>query len=142
MERPGLIAVIRRANANQNIARPSFRIFYSDLKETALERIRVPKFNFAIMSRERVTRSEQLLIRKTGLWIAIHHLHETVRRRAVGIEINLLHILAVIALRTGETEEAFLQNRIVLIPEGERETKPLFVIANAAYAVFAPTIGS
>src|SRR5205814_469365 len=62
------------------------------------------------------------------------------RRRRVEVVIELLHVLAVIALRAGQTEESLLQNRIFAVPECEREAKPALSIRNTKQAVFAPAI--
>ena len=62
------------------------------------------------------------------------------RRRAVRVEINFLHVFTVVSLRTGHTEKALLQERVPPVPKPEGETKPLLEIANAADPVFAPAI--
>ena len=47
-----------------------------------------------------------------------------------------------IAFRAGDSEEAFLQDRIDAVPEGERETQALVIVADAGDAVFGPAIGA
>ena len=42
--------------------------------------------------------------------------HVRVRRSAVEIEVAFLDILAVIALAVGQSEETFLENRILAVP--------------------------
>ncbi len=61
-------------------------------------------------------------------------------RRAVEVEVVLLHILAVVALAVGQSEEPLLENRILSVPQGQRKAEPLLVIGNAGDAVFAPAI--
>jgi hypothetical protein len=63
-----------------------------------------------------------------------------VRRSIIDVEIVLLHIFTVIALVVGEPEEALLENRVVPIPQRQREAKPSFLVANASEAVFAPPV--
>src|SRR4030095_699463 len=55
---------------------------------------------------------------------------------------ELFHILAVIALAIGQAEQAFLQDRILAVPECNREAQALLCVAEAADAVFAPPIGA
>ena len=55
-------------------------------------------------------------------------------------EKDFLHILAVVSLRTRQTKEAFLEDGIALIPEGESKTEPLFEIRNATDSIFAPAV--
>src|ERR1700756_1551698 len=64
------------------------------------------------------------------------------RRRAVEIEVVLLHVLAVIAFAVGQAEEAFLQDRIGAVPERHGEAETLLIVAHARYPVLAPTIGA
>ena len=61
-------------------------------------------------------------------------------RHRIEIEVALLHILAVIRFGWNESEVAFFQNRIALIPERHREAEDLIAIAKSADAVFAPAI--
>ena len=42
----------------------------------------------------------------------------------------------------GEPEEAFFENRIPAIPQGQGKTEPLMVVADPGQTVFAPAIGS
>jgi hypothetical protein len=65
-----------------------------------------------------------------------------VRRRAVEVEVVLLDVLAVIAFAVGQAEQALLQDRVFAVPQREREAQPLFVVGNAAEAVFSPAIGA
>jgi hypothetical protein len=62
------------------------------------------------------------------------------RRSGIQIVVKLFRVFAVIALTVGETEDAFLENRVASIPQGERKTKALGIIADAGKTVFAPPI--
>ena len=64
------------------------------------------------------------------------------RRRAVEVEVVLLHVLAVIALAVGQAEQALLEDRVLAVPEREREAEPLLVVGDAGQAVLAPVIGA
>src|SRR5207249_11315548 len=64
-----------------------------------------------------------------------------VRRRAVAVEVILLAVLAVVPLGIGQREQAFLEDRILAVPQGESEAEVLFVVGDAGEAVLAPTIG-
>ena len=63
-------------------------------------------------------------------------------RRRVEVEVALLDVLAVIALRPAEAEEPLLQDGIAPVPERPREAEPLVVVRDARDAVLAPAIGS
>ena len=64
------------------------------------------------------------------------------RRRAVEVEVVLLHVLAVVALAVGEAEEPLLEDRILAVPQGQREAEVLLVIGDAGDAVLAPAVGA
>ena len=59
----------------------------------------------------------------------------------VEVEVVLLDVLAVIALGTGQPEEALLDDGVAPVPEREREAEPLVVVGDAADPVLAPAIG-
>ena len=63
-------------------------------------------------------------------------------RRAVEVEVVLLDVLAVVALAVGQPEQAFLEDRVLAVPQGQREAEPLLVVGDAGQAVFAPAIGA
>src|SRR5690349_19052428 len=63
-------------------------------------------------------------------------------RRIVEIEIVLLDVLAVIALAVRQPEKPFFQDRVALVPERDRQTEMLLVIAKAPDPVFVPAIGT
>jgi hypothetical protein len=47
----------------------------------------------------------------------------------VAIEIDFLYVFSMVALGAGQTEESLLEEGVQAIPESERETEPLVVIA-------------
>src|SRR5215469_2120737 len=63
-------------------------------------------------------------------------------RCAVEIEIIVLDVLAVIGLAVGETENPFLQDRVLAVPQRKREAQALPVVADARQPVLAPVIGA
>src|SRR3984885_5494717 len=61
-------------------------------------------------------------------------------RRSVKIIVVLLDILTVIALTVGQAEKPLLQDRVLSIPQRQRETQPLLLVADARQTVLAPAI--
>jgi hypothetical protein len=51
-----------------------------------------------------------------------------VRRRAIEVEVVLLHVLVVVALAVRQPEEALFENRVLAVPQGHRETEVLLVV--------------
>src|SRR5262245_42443604 len=64
------------------------------------------------------------------------------RGSAVQIEVVLLHVFTVVALAVRQSEQAFLDDWVLAIPERECETEPLAVVGNAGQSVFAPVVGA
>src|SRR5262249_16945717 len=59
----------------------------------------------------------------------------------IEVVVELLHVLAVVALFVRQPEQPLLQNGIVPVPQRDRETEELPVVAEAGDAVLAPAIG-
>jgi len=62
------------------------------------------------------------------------------RRRCIEVVVELLDVLAVIALAVREAEQTLFQNRILAVPQRQRQTQALLVIAETGEAVLAPAI--
>ncbi len=62
-------------------------------------------------------------------------------RRRVEVEVVFLDILPVIAFAVGQPEEAFLEDRVPAVPQGQGKAQPLFVVGYAGQAVLSPTVG-
>src|SRR5262245_29625178 len=63
-------------------------------------------------------------------------------RRTIEVEIVLLDILAMVGFAVGQPEQAFLEDRILAIPQGQREAQALAVVADAGQTILAPAIGA
>src|SRR5258708_12154243 len=60
----------------------------------------------------------------------------------IQVVIELLHVFAMICLIVGKAEETFLQNRVMAIPQSNRQTKALLIVTDASDPVLAPAIRS
>jgi hypothetical protein len=67
---------------------------------------------------------------------------KTVAGGGVQIKKAFLNILTVIALISGESEHALLEDGIIPIPERKRQAQTLLIIAYTSQAVFTPAIGA
>ena len=83
----------------------------------------------------------QVIVGEGGLGVLVEVFHVRMGRRAVEVEVVLLHVLPMIPLAVGQTEEALLEDGVLPVPEREREAEPLLVIGDARQAVLAPPIG-
>src|SRR5262245_57081541 len=63
------------------------------------------------------------------------------RRRRVEVEVIFLDILAMVALRAGQAEQPLLEDRVLPVPERQREAEPLPVVADADQPLLVPAGG-
>src|SRR5262245_3683033 len=60
---------------------------------------------------------------------------------AIEVEVIFLYILSMVGFTVGQPEQAFLENRILTIPQGQCEAEALVVIAQAGQPILTPAIG-
>ena len=131
------------ADLNQDV----FRRFLGVLDEHVevailIEHARVEQFVLHLVPPAAVTGFDQIPVREGCLRILVEVLHVRMRRRAVEVEVILLDVLTVIALAVGQAEQAFLEDRVLAVPQGQREAESLLVVGNARQAILAPAIGA
>ncbi len=118
------------------------RIFDEDIEVAILpEDARVEQFELRAVALPPLVFCHQRFVGKGGLRILVQELHVGVRGRIIEVVVILLHVLAVIALRRDDSEQAFLEDRIPLVPEGGGEGQELVAVADACDPVLAPAIG-
>src|SRR5262249_32270461 len=61
--------------------------------------------------------------------------------RAVQVPVELLAVLAVVPFLPGQPEQPFLEDRVLLVPQGEREAEVLAAIGDAGDPVLVPAVG-
>ena len=83
---------------------------------------------------------DKLGIGKLGLRVFVETFAVGMGRGRVEIVVELLDVLAVVALRTGETEEALLEDWILAIPEGETETESAEPVAQPHQTILTPPV--
>jgi hypothetical protein len=62
------------------------------------------------------------------------------RWRGIEVVVIFLDVLCVIALRSPQAEQAFLQDRVAAIPKGKGKTKALVIVGNAGNAILGPAV--
>ncbi len=84
---------------------------------------------------------DEVVVRELGVRVLVQPALVAVGRQVVDVEVVLLHVLAVVALGVGQAEQALLQDRVALVPQGQRQAEALLVVADAGEAVLAPAVG-
>ena len=144
MQRCGVRPAIGDRDADQNVVRVGLGVFDEDVEIAVLGRRRRCR---SAQTRDRCASAplvlvEQARVGKLSLRILVQALHVGVRGRGIQVVVALLDIFAVIALVAAQAEEALFEDGIAPIPERERETQALMVVADAGDAVLAPAVGA
>ena len=84
----------------------------------------------------------QLRVGEGRLGVLVERRQPAVGGRGVEVVVGLLHVLAVVALGTGEAEQALLQDRVAPVPQRQREGHAALAVAQAEQPVLAPAIGT
>src|SRR6185503_15675014 len=127
MDRCSLGTAIVYRDAHQHVIGVRLRIFDEHVEVAILcERAGVEQLVLGLAARPLLTLLHQLRV-----WIG-----------ALRVLIELLHVLVVIAFAVGQSEQPLLQNRIAAVPQRQRQTQSLLVIAESSEAVFTPAINA
>jgi hypothetical protein len=84
--------------------------------------------------------SNEISIRKLSLRILVETLAVGVGRRGIEIVVEFLDVLSMVPLRAGETKEAFLEDRILSIPESEAKTESSESITQPQKPILSPAV--
>ena len=76
------------------------------------------------------------------LRITVEELQVGVARDRVEVVVDLLHVLAVVALLVGEAEQTLLQDAVAPVPQGQTDAELAALVTDAGQAVLAPPIGA
>ena len=87
-------------------------------------------------------RGNQVVVGELPLRVLVLAPHVRVRRGAVQVEPVLLDVLPVVALPVGEAEHPLLEDRVRAVPQRQRQTQALALVADPRDAVLAPAVGA
>ena len=134
---------VGRRDPHQDVFGIPLGVLHEDVEIAVLiEDAGVEEFVLHLLPGPPTVRPDEILIGKGRLGVLVEVLHVGVGRRAVEVEVVLLHILAVVRLAVGQTEEPLLENGVLAVPEGESKAEALLVVGNAGDAVLAPAVGA
>src|SRR6185503_9887035 len=143
MDRCSLGTAIVYRDAHQHVIGVRLRVFDEHVEVAILcERAGVEQLVLGLAARPLLTLLHQLRVWIGALRVLVEHLQIGMSRRRVEVVIELLHVLAVIAFAVGQSEQPLLQNRIAAVPQRQRQTQSLLVIAESSEAVFTPAINA
>ena len=108
----------------------------------AIEQAGISQFVLGVIPGKGRVLRPQFVVGKSPLRVFVEGPHEGVCRRRIEIEVRLFDVLAMITFVVAESEQAFLENRILTVPQSKAETQSALAIGDSQQAVFAPAISA
>ncbi len=143
VERRGVGSAVVRLDPDEEVVRARLRVLDEDVEvPAALEDAGVPELELGVLPRPAPVLGGELRVRELALRVLVEHPHVRVSRGRVEVVVELLHVLAVVALVPGEAEDPLLQDRVLPVPERERETQDLVPVGDARDPVLVPAVGA
>ena len=141
VDRRGLRSAVRDGDPDEAFLRSRLGVLDDDVEVAiVVEDAGVDELVLELPARAACVLRHQVVVRKRGLRVPVQPLHVRVGGRRIEVGVVLLHVLAVVAFGVTQAEEALLQNRIVAVPERQRETQALLEIGKAREPVLAPVV--
>src|SRR4030095_12886685 len=129
------------SDEHEDVIRPRLRVFHEHVEiAVVIEDAGVEQLELGSVLAPAPVLLHELRVREFPLRILVEHSQVGMRRSGVEVVVKLLSVLAVVALGVGQSENAFLEDRVFTIPQSERKTEALGIIADAGQTVLAPTI--
>ncbi len=142
VEGGGLRAAVVRDNPDDDVLGRGLGVLHEDVEvAVVIEDPGVKELELRAAAAAPLVLLDEPAVGILPLGILVEPLHVGVGGRGVEVEVALLHVLPVVALRGHEAEEAFLEDGIALVPEGEGEYQDLVAVTEAGQAVLAPAEG-
>jgi hypothetical protein len=116
-------------------------VHLGDPVPVAVERTGVQQFVLGLVAIPAGVGIDQVLVRERLLRIVVTPPVPRVAGQGVQVPPVLLDVLAVIALRAGQPERTFLQDRVAPVPQRQAQAQPLVDIAESGQAVLPPPVG-
>ena len=105
-----------------------------------VERAGIEQLELGIPKAAAVT--DEYVVGKRGLRVVVAPAKQRVARQPLEVPPVLLDVLAVVSLRPGEAEHPLLQDRILAVPEREREAELVADVRDAGHPVLVPAVGA
>ena len=135
-------SVVRRPESHDDLVGSRLRVHHLDIEEAlVVEDAGVEQLIFRGVAVAPGILRNEVGVGKGSLRIEVGGPKEGRRREGVLVEVEFLDVLAVVALRVGEAEQALLEDRVALVPQAQGQTEPLLVVGDAEQAVLVPAVG-
>ena len=131
-------AGIAGSELDHEILRRLLCVVAGDVPETGVEHAGVGKLVLGLELAAALVLGEEIVVGKSQLGIQIAPAHPRVRRCRIDVPPVFLGVLAVVSLRTGQSEDPLLEDGIDAVPERECEAEQLVLVTDRAEPLLAP----
>ena len=143
VERRRLRAAVGDGDLDEEVLRRRLRVLDEHVEVAiVVEHARVQQLVLEVVAAPAAVLLDEPAVGILRLRVLVEVLHVRVGRRRVEVEVVLLDVLAVIPLAVGQPEQALLEDRVLPVPEREREAEELPVVGDAGQPVLAPAVGA
>ena len=119
-----LRAAVRDRDAEQDVLGRGLRVLGEDVEVAPLvEDAGVGQLELGVGLAAAPALLDEPRVRELGLRVLVERLQVRGGRGGVEVVVELLDVLAVVALGAGQAEQALLEDRVALVPEREREAR-------------------
>ena len=136
-------APVECGDAHQHIVDTGLGVFDENVEiPVIVERTRIQQLVFRRTDSAPPVLGNEIRIGERSLRIFVEHLEVGMRRRRIQVVIELLDVLAMIALAVREAEQPLLEDRVALVPQRQRQTESLLLVGESGDAVLPPPVGA
>ena len=141
VERGRLRAPVARGDAHQDVGRGRLRVVdLDDPVAVVVEDAGVDQLVFGLELGPRRVGLDQVLVRERGLRVVVAPAQPGAARDRVEVPPVLLDVLAVVALGAGQPEHPLLEDRVLAVPQGQRERQAVEDVGHPRHPVLVPAV--
>ena len=141
LQRRLLGRVVLDHDAGEDLGRRRLRVGDVDGPvAVVVERAGVEQLELGILKTAAVV--DELVVGEGDLRVVVAPVQQRVARQPLEVPPVLLDVLAVVSLRPREAEHPLLQDRVLAVPEREREAELVADVRDAGHPVLVPAVGA
>ena len=141
VERGGLRAPVSCGDAHQDVGRGRLRVVdLDDPVAVVVKDAGVDQLVFGLELGPRTVGLDQVLVRERRLGVVVAPAQPGAARDRVEVPPVLLDVLAVVALRAGQPEHPLLEDRVLAVPQGQRERQAVEDVGHPRHPVLVPAV--
>jgi hypothetical protein len=136
-------ATVGYGDSNSNVFRTRLRIFGKDVEvPVLLEDPGISQFELGVGLTAIPIFLNEALVREFALRVFVESLEIGMGGRGIEVEVRLLHVFAMVPLRSGQPEQALFEYWVSLIPKRQREAKPALPVTDPQQSVLTPAVSA